>query len=105
LPTWLIVVLVSEAVAAWLIWHVWQSEDHLFFKVFLSCLALVPVLGPVLTLWISNFPTPLPWALRDRSPKTTDVLDRWRHVFDAKNPVRRFRDWQGVIRERRSDDQ
>lgn len=100
---WLIVVLISELMATWLIWRLWRSGDHLFFKISLSALALVPVVGPLLVLWIGNFPPAQPRALQDQMPKTTDVYDRWRHVFEETNPVRRFRKWRDVMERDRRD--
>lgn len=94
---WAIVVLLLELISLWLIWKLWGSEEHLFFKISLSLLLLIPVFGPLLVLWINNNPPELPHALRDQEPRRTDVYDRWRHVFETKNPVKRYRDWRGVI--------
>lgn len=92
-----LVIIVSEVVAAILIWRLWKSDDHLFFKAALSVFALIPVLGPVLVLWLSNFPSSLPPALRDQYRYSTDVLDRWRAVFTEKNPHIKFRKWKETI--------
>lgn len=58
------IILASEVLAAWVIWRLWRSSDHAFFKVSLSLIALVPVLGPVIALWASNFPSAAPPVLR-----------------------------------------
>lgn len=92
----LVVILLSEMVALRLIWKLWCSGDHLFFKISLSCIALLPVLGPLLLVWISNFPSRVPYQFRDNYRYSTDVFDRWRHVFADKNPVRRFRNWRAI---------
>lgn len=103
MPGWSIAVLISEVCAVWFIWKLWRSGDYLFFKLTLSILALVPILGPILALWIANFPAPQHPSLRDRRPKQTDVYDRWRHVLEEKNPRRRFEKWR-ALRARRYDD-
>ena len=100
---WPVVVLASELVALWLIWKVWRSDDYIFFKVSLSILALIPVVGPVLVLWIGNSPPIQPYALQDKLRNRTDVYDRWRPVFEEKNPVRRFRKWREVMERDRED--
>lgn len=92
-----LVIAISEVVAAVLIWRLWKSDEHPFFKVALSALALIPILGPLLVLWLSNFPNSLPPALRDQYRNSTDVLDRWRSVFNEKNPHIKFRKWKETI--------
>lgn len=100
----LAVVFVSELIALWIIWKLWRSDDHLFFKVTLSLLVFLPVLGPLLVLWIGNFPSSKPRILRDNIRYRTDFYDRWRHVFEEKNPVRRFRNWRELMRRHRKED-
>ena len=102
-PGWMWGAAVSEAVALLLVVRLWRSGDFLALKLALSVLALIPVAGPLLVLWLSNFPDPLPPALQDRSPKTTDVLDRWRHVLDEKHTARRFLAWRRLVHPRRDD--
>jgi len=92
----LVAVLISEMVALWLIWKLWRSGDHLFFKISLSCIALLPVLGPLLVVWMSDFPPRVPYQFRDNHRYSADVSDRWRDVFAEKNPVRRFRKWRAI---------
>lgn len=100
---WAVAILVSEIVAIWLIWRLWRSDDYLFFKIALSVLALIPIAGPLFVLWVGNFPPIQPYALQDRARKSTDVYDRWRGVFEEKNPVRRFREWREVMERDRQD--
>ena len=52
----MIVIFVSELVAIFVIWHPWRSADFLFMKIGLSVIAVIPILGPVVALWIANFP-------------------------------------------------
>jgi len=96
--------LASEFVALWIIWRLWSSRDHAFFKIALSALALIPVLGPVLALWIGNFPNVKPRILRDQLRYRPDFYDRWRHVLEERNPITRFRDWRELITKHRNED-
>lgn len=94
-----IAVAISELVAAYLIWRLWKSNDHLFFKLALSFIALTPFLGPIAVFWIANFPSSLPPALRDQRRYRTDVMDRWRDVVEETNPHAKFNKWKQVMEE------
>ena len=94
-----IAIAISELVAVYLIWRLWKANDHPFFKLALSLIALIPFLGPVAVLWIANFPSSLPPALRDQRRYRTDVADRWRDVIDEKNPHAKFNKWKQVMEE------
>lgn len=93
----LVVVVVSEIVAAWLIWKLWRSGEHIFLKIGLSLLATIPVLGPFLILWISNFPEAQPLVMQDRYRNSTDVMDRWRHIWSEKDPIKREKLWREMM--------
>ena len=94
----------SELVAAWLIWRLWRSPEHPFFKVSLSILALIPVLGPMVVLWIGNFPSKKPRILRDQVRYRTDFYDRWRHVLESKDEKTRFGFWKTLMTKHRNED-
>jgi len=98
------IVLASEVIALWIIWRLWNSADHAFFKIALSILALIPVLGPVLALWIGNFPSVKPPILRDRLRYRADFYDRWRHVLEERSSIRRFRYWRELMTKHRNED-
>ena len=100
----LVIVFASELLALWLIWRLWRSEDHVFFKVALTLLAILPVLGPLLVLWIGNFPSSKPRILRDNVRYRADFYDRWRHVLEEKNPIRRFRSWRELMTQHKNED-
>jgi hypothetical protein len=76
------VVLCSWLVAAWLGLRVWKSKDPLFFKVVLTGLLLVPVIGPIVVYWISNFPSRLHPDVQARYPKQVNSYGRWRTEDD-----------------------
>jgi hypothetical protein len=97
------IVLVSEAVALWVILKLWRSADQVFFKVSLSLLALIPVLGPLLALWISDFPEVEPEVLQAPRPRGA-FFERWREVLEARNPVRRFRKWRELMSDDANED-
>ena len=98
------VVVVSEILALWIIWRLWRSGDHPFLKAALSLLALIPVLGPIIALWIGHFPTSSPPILRDQARYRTDFSDRWRGVLNERNPVTRFRRWRTLMTKHRNED-
>ena len=98
-----IAIVVSELLAVYLVLRLWKSNDHPFFKVVLSLIALIPFLGPIIVLWLANFPNSLPPALRDQRRYTTDVLDRWRDVINEKNPQAKFNKWKGVMEKTEHD--
>jgi hypothetical protein len=98
------VVVISELVAAWLIWRLWRSQEHAFFKIALSVIALIPVLGPVVVLWVGNLPSVKPRILRDQQRYRPDFYDRWRHVFEAKNEKTRYRRWRTLMTRHRNED-
>jgi len=70
------VVALSEAIAVWIIWRLWRSADHRFFKVALTLIAPIPVAGPLIALWIGTFPNPAPRILRDQVRTRSDLYDR-----------------------------
>jgi hypothetical protein len=92
-----VVVVLSEMVAAWLIWRLWRSSEHIYLKIGLSLLAPIPGLGPFLILWISKFPDVQPLAMQDRYRNSTDVTDRWRHVWEEKDPSKREKLWREMM--------
>lgn len=97
----LIVVVLSELLSIWLIWRLWRSSDHLFFKISLSALAMIPVVGPLLLMWLRNFPEKVPGIFQDRDRYTADVSERWRHVHSEPNPKRRLQKWIAFIKRTR----
>lgn len=103
LPIGLWIVVASELVAAWVIWRLWRSNDHVFFKVSLSLIALIPVLGPVIALWAGNFPERGAPILRVPVGRGF-FFDRWRHVLHGRSPALRFRYWLQLVTKHRHED-
>ena len=56
---------------------VWRSRDPRGMKIALSLLAFVPVMGPLVVVWVSIFPPPHAPEHRDESRYHADVYDRW----------------------------
>ena len=98
------VIALSELLAVWVIWRLWRSADHIVFKVALSLIALIPVLGPIVAIWISNFPESAPKVLQDRWRGRTDVYDRWRGTLNERNPERRLQRWRTLMTKHRNED-
>lgn len=89
----------SEAVSAWLLYLLWRSREHRVLKALLTAVALVPFLGPLFVFWIGIMPNRQDPVFQDRSRYRADVYERWRHVFETKDPVRKFRRWRELRRE------
>jgi hypothetical protein len=99
-PKLLAVVLLSELVAAYAIWRVSRSADPVWMKVALAAIALIPVAGPVIALWIANFPGKVAESLQDRRLGARSrgwYYLRWSGVVSEKNPLRRFRRWRSEV--------
>ena len=90
------VVVASEVIALFLLRRIWRSGSHLVEKLALTLLVILPVLGPLFASWLILDPGPAHSALRDRS-LSQDVLVRWKHVFDEKDPKERQKKWQEVM--------
>lgn len=104
ISTRLVVVVVSELIALFLIWRLCRSNDHMFFKITLSLIALVPIFGPLIALWVGNFPDVAPRILQDRMRYGSDVFDRWRYVLAEKDPDKRLKKWRELFENHRNED-
>jgi hypothetical protein len=104
ITTRLVVVALSEVIAVYLIWRLWRSAQHVSLKIGLSAIALIPIFGPLLVLWIGSFPDKMPHILQDHSRYTTDVQDRWRHVHDEPDPGRRLKKWRDKMESDRGEE-
>lgn len=94
----LLAVVVSEIVAIFVIWRIWRANDYVAMKILLTVLAVIPVVGTLGALWIVGFPDSQPEALQDKSRYSTDVFDRWRHVFEEKDEDKKRRSFRNLIR-------
>lgn len=90
------VVLISELVAFMLIRRLWRSDDNLVLKILLTVVALVPVLGPLLALWIVSFPDEAPASIQNQGPRG-NYYREWSRVIGERNPIRRFRLWRAQV--------
>ncbi len=90
------VVALSWAIAVVLIVRVWRSPDPVLLKLTLTLICFVPILGPLIVYWISNFTDPIHPSLRDQQRYRSDVYDRWAHVLRMNDSVRRFEEWRRV---------
>ena len=102
--TAIIVVTISELIALWIVSRIWRTSIHLAEKIGITVVALVPVVGPAFALFLGNDPGRAHPVFRDNVRNRTDVLDRWRHIFDEKNPVVRQRKWQDLMGQRHDDE-
>jgi hypothetical protein len=89
-PLKTLVVLTSWALGAWLVAKVWKNNDPAFLKILLTVLAVVPVVGPLVVYWVSNFPSRLHPDVQAKYKETVNVYGRWRTEDDEKpSPNRR----------------
>jgi hypothetical protein len=98
-----ILIAISELVATYLIWHLWKSDEILFFKISYSIIAFIPFFGPIFVVWMANMPSSQPRIFQDQHYRQSDVFDRWRHVLSEKNPHTKFRLWQAMIGKKTDD--
>ncbi|WP_200232373.1 hypothetical protein [Rubrivivax gelatinosus] len=57
---------------------VWSSKDPAFFKIVLTALLFLPVVGPIVVFWICNFPDRLHPDVQARYPKQVNHYGRWK---------------------------
>lgn len=94
----LLVIAISEAFSAWVILKLWHSDEIPVLKIALTAIALIPILGPFLVLWIGSFPERAPEALQDEFKSSADVHERWIDVIREKNPVAKFDQWKKIMK-------
>ncbi|MEQ1484192.1 hypothetical protein [Methyloglobulus sp.] len=104
MPLFEISLVISELIALYLLRYIWQSGDILFFKISYSIIAIIPFLDPLFIFWITNMPSRQAEIFQDQQRLNTDVLNRWKHVLDEKNPQRKFRFWRNMIEMNKNDD-
>lgn len=103
----LLVFVLSEFAAVFLIWGIWNRQDSLLIKISMSATALIPVVGVLGVLWVYGFPPAKHRALQNRGLgyiPTAEVFDRWRHVFDEKSEQKRKQETNRLLSEH-SDEQ
>jgi hypothetical protein len=79
-----VVVLVSWVVGAFLAVRVLKSRDPVFFKAVLVALCVIPVVGPLVVYWVSNFPSRLHPDSQARFKEAVNTYGRWRTEEDKK---------------------
>ena len=82
----LLIILISELLAIFLVWKIWKRNDHLIMKLALSIIAFVPIIGLFFAAWIINIPTSQPEHLQVRGARG-DFF----HKFKAGNVHRKKR--------------
>lgn len=79
-----------------LVWR--KSKDSVFLKVFITLIVFIPVLGPLLAMWVISFPNRMPRSMQAKYPRTvnrypfTDSLlskDKQEWHFDKTQKKRR----------------
>lgn len=102
----LLVVILSEIVAAFLIWGIWKRQDYRLIKIMMSVVALIPVVGTLGILWVYGFPTVKNRALQNSGlgyVPSNEVFDRWRHVIDERDKRKKQHAAAEILKEYRDD--
>lgn len=73
-------IMFSELISIWFLYKIWRAHDHMFFKVLLSIVVLVPFVGPIFYLIGS-----------DNKPRLRDNLNADGHVHSRG----RYTEWWG----------
>ena len=67
-------------------------------KAMLTFVALIPVLGPFIVLWVTRFPNRVAPVLQNRTPRGSGLYSLyWSRVTRAPSPIRRFRRWRDEV--------
>jgi hypothetical protein len=80
----IVLLAVSWLVSAYLAVRLWRARESAMLKCALTAVLFIPVLGPLFSLWVRNFPPSMPAELMDRSRYSTDVLDRFRYRLERR---------------------
>ncbi len=102
----IVVVVVSEIVAIFLIRSIWRRDDYRIMKILMSIVALIPVVGTLGVIWTHGFPSVQNRPYQNRGPgyiPTLEVFDRWRHVLDEKDERKRRHAAAELLEEHRDD--
>ena len=94
--------LTASFIAIFLIPKIIRSDDHLWIKMGLSIVVLIPVIGPLMTIWIANIPPPQPSGFQDRNRRSSDVTDRWLPFFREKDPDKKLEEYRRARGDRES---
>jgi hypothetical protein len=62
-------IVLSEFISLGLIYRVWRNERYLIFKVLISIVTIIPFVGPVLYLFVSDKTAPQAPELQDRGAR------------------------------------
>ncbi|MEE9331015.1 MAG: hypothetical protein V3U89_02185 [Methylophilaceae bacterium] len=87
----LTLIIASEVVAIFLLYKVWQSKEHLLWKLLSTLVGFLPLLGPLCLLFIFKAPSTQRAEMQNRGPRGS-YADRW--LGFEKN----F--WKSVIKEK-----
>lgn len=73
---------ISWVVSLWLVVNLWRSNDSVFFKVFITPLALIPVLGPFFYLFTTDRTPPQRRCLQNRGAR-----GQYTHTWIGMSPL------------------
>ena len=97
------VLVLSEVLAVFVVRQAWRSQRSILEKLLLTACAIVPVVGVFFAWWLQNDPGPCAPAFRDYRKYQTNVLHRWLHVFQERNPREKARKYAELVQTNRDD--
>lgn len=65
----LIVIIVSEVISLLLLFRVWKRQEYLFLKVLATVIVVIPIVGPIFYLFVSNTTESQPIHLQNNMPR------------------------------------
>lgn len=90
----LVIAVGSGIVSLFLLTKVWRSSEHLAFKIAISFVTVIPIVGPVFYLFVANNTPPQDRCLQNKGPRG-EYAHRWLSV----KPL-----YQNIIDEKKADD-
>lgn len=90
----LALIIISEVISIYLLLGVWQSKEHLLWKLISTLLGFLPLFGPLCLLFIFKSPPPQRSEMQNRGPRGS-YANRWLG-FEKDF-------WKGFIKEKENE--
>ncbi|MCG8611968.1 MAG: hypothetical protein MI864_15695 [Pseudomonadales bacterium] len=78
---YIIAVILSGVISLFLLVKIWRSDEHLLIKFAVSSVTVIPVMGPVFYMFVSNRTPPQHVCLQDNGPRGSYLR---RHLIMSK---------------------
>jgi len=67
---------ISEALAVWFLVEIWKRHTHIALRLGYSAIVVIPLLGPLMYLWVSRMPSAQSSDLMNRNMRYGDYTQR-----------------------------